>query len=116
MAKLYWRPTGVSGYTGDPLAWAVARHVDVQAALAATAAKRAAVAEGVLASHRYSGASSITIDKGDVDWYVKLNDKPDEHGSVNAMAIEMGAADGRGGVRALSTAFPGIKITRTGGG
>lgn len=111
MAIVYRYPKGVTGASGnDPLAWVVSRHVKVQAALEALARSRGAIASGVLATHRKSGASEIVVEHGDVDWYVTLQDHPDQYGSVNAMAIETGASDGRGGVHALGKAFPETNV------
>ena len=106
MAELYRRPKNLPyRTTGDPLAWAVARHVEVQTELELTAYRRAGIAAAKLASSRHSGASYIDVSKGDVDWHVALVDRPDKSGAINAMAIEVGARGGRGGVHALGTAF-----------
>lgn len=111
MARLYRYPKGVTGARGeDPLAWVIARHVKVQAELQSIARRRAAIAEGVLAAHRDSGDAEIIVEHGDVDWYVTLQDHPDQWGSMNAMAIETGAENGRGGVHALGLAFPETKV------
>ena len=111
MARVFWRPEGLKARTtGDPLAWAMARHVKVQAALEAVAMSRAAIAEAKLAAHRDTGAARINVDRGDVDWYVMLEDSPDAHGAMNAMAIEVGARGGRGGTHALGTAFPETNV------
>lgn len=107
MAEVYKWLRGYPVRKGDdPVAWVVARHVEVQGALMGAAMGRAAIAAGVLAAHKDSGAAQIVVEHGDVDWYVILKDKPDKHGAMNAMAIEIGASRGRGGVRALTTAFP----------
>lgn len=107
MAELYRRFAGATGK--DHLAWVIARHVDVQAALASEAVTRAEIAEAKLAAHVDTGASSIRIESADVDYHVILEDDSDK---PNAMAIEMGAAGGRGGVHALGTAFPEIRAAR----
>jgi len=70
----------------------------VQGALKDVAKERAAVAHGVLLTHRDKGDSKIEVEHGDVDWYVDLND---ESGDNAAWAIELET-------KALHAAFPEI--------
>lgn len=78
----------------------------VRAEVRATANKGAARAEGILAAHRYTGASRITVTTGSLDAFVNLDDTRGDHA---AGAIEFGRSGGRGGatqgVHALSRAF-----------
>ena len=111
MAKVYRKPFGAPAARGqDPLNWVISHHVDVQAALDSVAAYRADIASQVLAQHSRSGAAHIVVERNAVDRFVALVDEPDEYGSVNAMAIETGSSDGRGGVHALGHAFPETRV------
>lgn len=67
----------------------------------------AELAQGVLDEHAAQGHSYITMEHGDVDWYVVLND---ERGQRAAAAIEYGRGPGAKngpsrGVYALALAF-----------
>ena len=111
MAEVYRRPKGCPQATGrDPLAWVISKHVDVQAHLETVAMYRGDIAKQILAQHSDTGAAHITIEHGDVDWYVVLHDVEDKYGAKNAMAIETGASGGRGGVHALGYAFPETRV------
>ena len=107
MATLYGR-----GGKRDKLAWIVSRHVDVQGKLDLVADERAAAADAILRTHRQSGDSRIEVTEGDVDRFVNLIDEPTDGSEPRAMSIEMGAANGRGGVHALAGAFPEAPVIR----
>jgi hypothetical protein len=90
----------------DPVdAW-FAHMPGVKAALKEKAAEGAQKAAAVLAAHRYEGHSRITVTKGDLDYYVNLDDTRGDHA---AAAIEFGRSGGRGGatqgINALGSAF-----------
>lgn len=107
MAELFRTFRGARG--ADQLAWVVARHVDVDAALAEHAYYRAGIAMGVVASHKKTGDTKIEVTKADVDYHVKLTD---DSAKPNPISIEFGGAHGRGGIHALGTAFPEINALR----
>jgi len=86
------------GGGGDPLERVIARHVDVQEALQREADGAAAIASGVLAWHRYEGASSVTVTHGDIDWFVGINDHSTEQNDAGAHWVESGT-------QALGSAF-----------
>lgn len=78
----------------------------VRARLRRTAYQGAARAEAILAAHRYQGHSRITVTRGELDYFVNLDDTRGDHA---AAAIEYGRRRGRGGVtsgvHALRSAF-----------
>jgi hypothetical protein len=84
----------------------VAHLPGVRAELRSTAEAGAARAEAVLAAHRDTGDSRITVTHGKLDYWVSLDDT---RGDVAAAAIEYGRSGGeRGatqGVFALAAAF-----------
>jgi hypothetical protein len=69
----------------------IATQPGVQAATRGQARAIAELAQGVLAEHVHFGHSRITMEHGDVDWYVVLND---ERGQRAAIAIEYGRSEG----------------------
>ena len=113
MAEVYRVPQGrkvrMTKGKGDPLYGVVARHVAVQAAVAAQASSRAGVAKAVLGAHRDSGASEIVVTNRDVDYVVSLVDRSPK---PQPRAIEFGREGGRGGVGALQRAFPESRAMR----
>ncbi|ONI83497.1 hypothetical protein ALI22I_33940 [Saccharothrix sp. ALI-22-I] len=85
----------------------IALHRTVQDDLDRIALDRAENAEARLAEHRHDGDAQISIDVGDIDRYVVLDD---ERGLMAALSIEFGRApvpptednpDGRAGMEGL---------------
>jgi len=78
----------------------------VRRTLARTAHQGAARAQAILAAHRYQGHARITVTRGELDYFVNLDDT---RGYPAAAAIEYGRKGGRGGVssgiHALRSAF-----------
>lgn len=91
---------------GRKLTKVIATHAKVQETLDAIALKHGILAEANLRAHEDTGASRITIEEGDVDRYVVLDD---DRGQDAAMSIEFGRQlpDGRrsDGAWALHDAF-----------
>jgi hypothetical protein len=82
----------------------VAKTAGVRGAVKHEAGKGAAIARGTLLAHRDQGHSQITVTRGELDYFVNLDDT---RGDRAAAAIEFGRG-GRApsqGVRALSKAF-----------
>lgn len=96
MAQLY-------GFFDDEF---VSKMPGVRDQLKDTASAGANRAESILAAHRDTGASRITKTRGNLDWFVSLDDT---RGESAAAAIEYGRSGGRGGatqgVFALAGAF-----------
>lgn len=84
----------------------VAHMRDLQSELESTAKAGARRAESILRAHRAEGHSRITVTKGELDWYVNLDDT---RGDVAAAAIEYGRKRGKrgttSGIHALRSAF-----------
>lgn len=74
----------------------LAHHPDVQANLKRRASRVAERAAARHAAHRDTGDSYITLEHGDVDWYIVLND---ERGLEHAWNIEYGQTDRDGEFR-----------------
>lgn len=76
----------------------------VRAVLARTAKAGAARAEAILDAHRYQGHARITTTRGELDWFVNLDDT---RGQRAAAAIEYGRKRGgvTSGIHALRSAF-----------
>jgi len=74
----------------------------VRRAVGHAAHKGAAIAKGVLLAHRHSGDSQITVTRGELDYWVNLDDT---RGQRAAAAIEFGNYKGGGGIDALGKAF-----------
>lgn len=92
-------------YTPRKLNDIMAHKPYVRRAIKVAAEARAASARSVLAVHRSSGGSDITITSGSLDYFVNLEDNS-AHGGPAAAAIEFGhvAANGRfvDGIHALT--------------
>lgn len=96
MAKVYAR------VGGKKLTKIIAMTEQAQAGVDGVAQKIGVEAEGLLAAHVHDGHSRITLEKGDVDAYVVLDD---ERGQAAAMTIEFGRqanADGNGAMEGLA--------------
>ena len=91
---------------GDETIDAYVAHLPgVRRELKRTAEAGAARARAILAAHRYSGDSEITVTRGTLlDYYVNLDDTRGEHA---AAAIEYGRKRGgvTSGIHALRSAF-----------
>lgn len=104
--------SGPNGAYDDPLNYVFSHHEKVKAKILSEVETRSAIAKAKLAAHRDTGASSIGVQGGAVDYYVSLIDTDPESagGRKNAsvLSIEFGGKSGRGGVAPLRTAFPEI--------
>lgn len=84
----------------------VAHMGEVRREIASTARAGARRAESILAAHRAEGHSRITVTRGDLDYFVNLDDTRGDHA---AAAIEYGRRRGvhgtTPGVHALRSAF-----------
>ena len=87
MAHLNMRLRG-GGHTGiEAINYWVARHRNVDIALSTTAGPIYSRAKTIHAANRDQGHSYVGIEKGDVDYYVFLDD---DRGADAAMSIEFG--------------------------
>jgi hypothetical protein len=88
MATVYRR------VNGEKVQRLVARTMEVQTSLEEHALVIGAKAEALM--HHHSGNSFISVDKGDIDRYVTLNDPPSGDSPGAAMSIEFGHWSGKG--------------------
>jgi len=93
-------------YSDREMNFLISHMPGVRRAVGRTARAGAARAEAILAAHRYSGDSRITVTSGDVDYFVNLDDT---RGQRAAAAIEYGRSLGEHGrtmgIHALRSAF-----------
>lgn len=96
MAEIYRVPQGVKSRGRDRLNYVVAHHYETNAMLKILAKPIAARAKAILEAHRETGQSEIYLSKGDVDYYITLDDTK---GGNNAGYIEHRVSPLRGAIK-----------------
>ena len=96
MAEIYRVPQGAKSRGRDRLNYVVAHHAKTDAMLKLVATPVYERAKAILGAHRDTGLSEIQFGKGDVDYYITLDDTK---GGNNARGIEHRVSPLRGAIK-----------------